>query len=136
MLGAALLLVAVGASACSENSSSSGRSLPVSVTSTSRSVHPSRCTLNASGTQAVVTGAFNPPASLPVVNGQQVGALQLQVRVVTSQSMLGAHDVAVGESYEGVSVGQTNWHLVTPVERVHGLRPTRCVVTYGVFGVG
>jgi hypothetical protein len=55
---------------------------------------------------------------------------------VTSQSRLGAHDAAVGDSYEGVSVGQTTWHLVTPVERVQGLRPTRCVVTYGVFGVG
>jgi hypothetical protein len=126
--------VALGASACSQNSSSPGRSLPVSVTSTSRNVHPSRCTLNASGTQAVATGAFNPPASLPVVNGQQVGALQLQLRVVTSQSLFGHPNVAVGETYEGVSVGQTTWHLVTPVERVHGLRPTRCMVTYGVFG--
>ena len=132
----ALLLGAVGTSACSQNSSSPGRTLPTSVTSASRSIHPSRCALTASGTRAVVTGAFNPPASLPVVNGQQVGALQLQLRVVTSQSRLGAHDAAVGDSYEGVSVGQTTWHLVTPVERVQGLRPTRCVVTYGVFGVG
>lgn len=135
-LGAGLLLAAVGASATPAELVLAGKSLPISVASTIRSIHPSKCTLNASGTQAIVTGAFNPPASLPVVNGQQVGALQLQLRVVTSQNMLGAHDVAVGESYEGVSVGQTTWHLMTPVERVHGLRPTRCVVAYGVFGIG
>ncbi len=133
-IGAGLLLVVVGTSACSQNSSSPGRSLPISVTPTSRSVHPSKCTLNSSGTQAVANGTFNPPASLPVVNGQQVGALQLQLSVVTSQSFLGHHNVAVGEAVEGVSVGQTSWHLVTTVERVAGLRPTRCVVTFGVFG--
>lgn len=62
------------------------------------------------------------------------GALQLQLRVVTSQSFLGAHDVAVGETNAGVSVGQTSGHLVTTVERLPGLRPTRCVVTFQVFG--
>ena len=134
--GAGLLLVAVGTSACSQNSSSPGRRLPISVSSTSGSFHPSKCTLNASGTQAVATGAFDPPASLPVVNGRQVGALQLQLRVVTSQSLFGHPNVALGETYEGVSVGQSTWHLGTSVERVHGLRPTRCLVTYGVFGVG
>jgi hypothetical protein len=53
---------------------------------------------------------------------------------VTSQSFLGAHDVAVGETNAGVSVGQTSGHLVTTVERLPGLRPTRCVVTFQVFG--
>lgn len=135
-IGAGLLLVAIGTSACSLASSSPGRSLPISVTPTSRNVHPSKCTLSSSGTQVVATGAFNPPASLPVnASGQQEGALQLQLRVVTLQSLLGHHDVGVGGTYEGVSVGQTSWHLATSVERVRGLRPTRCVVTYQVFGV-
>lgn len=135
-IGAGLLLVAVGTSACSLNSSSPGRSLPISVTANNPGVHPSKCTLNSSGTQAVATGTFNPPASLRVnADGQQEGALLVQLRVVTSQTFLGAHDVGVGETQAGVSVGQTSWHLVTTVERVHGLRPTRCVVTFGVFGV-
>lgn len=134
-IGAGLLLVAVGTAACSV-SSSSGRSLLISVTSSTRSIHPTKCTLNASGTQAVATGTFNPSASLPVVDGHQVGALQLQLRVITSQTFLGHHDVGVGENYEGVSVGQTSWHVMTMVERVADLRPTRCVVTFGVFGVG
>lgn len=134
-IGAGLLLVAVGTSACSLNSSSPGRSLPISLTPSIPIVHPSNCTLNSSGTQAVATGTFSPPASLPVVDGQQVGALQLQLRVVTSQSFLGHRNVGVGESSEGVSVGQTSWHLVTPVERAHGLRATRCEVTFGDFGI-
>ena len=132
-IAAGLLLVAVGASACSV-SSSPGRSLPISVTANNPSFHSSKCTLNSSGTQAVATGTFSPPASLPVVNGQQVGALQLQLRVMTSQSLLGHPDVGVGENYEGVSVGQTSWHIETSVERLPGLCPTRCVVTFGVFG--
>lgn len=135
-VGAGLLLVAVGASACSQNSSSPGRSLPISVTSTSRSIYPSKCTLNASGTQAIASGRFSPSASLPVVGGQQVGALQLQLFVVSSRSFRVGHlllrNPEVGEAVAGVSVGQTTWHLVTPIERVQGLRPTRCVVTYGV----
>jgi hypothetical protein len=133
-VGAGLLLVAVGTSACSQNSSSPGRSLAISVTSTSRSVHPSKCTLNASGTQAIATGVFNPPAALPVVNGQEVGALQLQLRVVTSGTFLGHHDLPTGEAVEGVSVGQTSWHLVTTLERLPGLRPARCEVIFGVLG--
>jgi len=136
-MGAGLLLVAVGTSACS-TSSSPGRSLPISVISTSRSVHPSRCTLNASGTQAIASGRFSPSASLPVVGGQQVGALQLQLRVVSSKSLrvghLLVHNPVVGEAVAGVSVGQTTWHLATTVERLPGVRPTRCEVTYGVFG--
>jgi hypothetical protein len=137
-VSAALLLVAVGASACSVHSSSPGRSLPISTTSSSAGIHPTNCTLNASGTQAVAVGKFSPSASLPVVGGQQVGALQLQLRVVTSQSLRVGHVVVhnpeVGEAVAGVSVGQTTWHLSTPIEQVNGLRPTRCVVTYGVFG--
>ena len=137
-VGAGLLLVVLGASACSLNSTSPGRSLPISVTSTSRSVHPTKCTLNASGTQAVATGRFSPSASLPVVDGQQVGALQLQLRVVSSKSLRVGHEVVhnpgLGESVAGVSVGQTSWHLATTVERLPGVSPTRCEVVYGVFG--
>jgi hypothetical protein len=136
-IGAGLLLVAVGASACSPNSSSPGRSLSISVNSTSRSVHPSTCTLNASGTQAVATGSFSPSASLPIVDGQQVGALQLQLTVVSSKSLrvghMVVHNPGLGETVAGVSVGQTSWHLATSVERLPGVRPTRCEVTYGVF---
>ena len=135
--GAGLLLVAVGTSACSLNSSSSGRSLPISVTSTSRGIHPSECTLNTSGSQAVAIGRFSPSASLPVVEGQQVGALQLQLRVVSSKSFrvghLVVHNPELGESVAGVSVGQTSWHLATTVERLPGLRPTSCEVVYGAF---
>jgi hypothetical protein len=136
VIGAGLLLGAAGASACSVISSASARSLPISVTPISRSLHPSTCTLNSSGTRIVATGTFNPPAVIPVnAFGQPEGALQLQLRVVTSQSLHGIHDVGVGGTYEGVSVGQTSWHLVTTVQRVPGLRPSRCLVTYQVFGV-
>ena len=138
MVGAALLLVVLGASACSLNSSSPGRNLPISVTSVTRSVHPTNCTLNASGTQAIASGSFSPSASLPVVGGQQVGALQLQLLVVSSKSLRVGHMLVrnpqVGEAVAGVSVGQTTWRLVTPIERLPGLRPTRCEVTYGDFG--
>ena len=137
-VGAVLLLVVFGASACSPNSSSPGRSLPISVTSTSRGVHATSCTLNASGTQAIATGRFRPSASLPVVGGQQVGALQLQLRIVSSKSLrvghVVVHNPGLGETVAGVSVGQTSWHLATTVERLPGVRPTRCEVTYGVFG--
>lgn len=94
--------------------------------------------LNASGSQAVATGRFSPSASLPVVDGQQAGALQLQLRIVSSKSLrvgdVVVHNPALGETVAGVSVGQTTWHLATTVERLSGLRPTRCEVTYGVFG--
>ena len=137
-IGASLLLVAVGASACSASSSSPGRALSITVISTNQSLHPSKCTLNASGTQAIASGRFSPSASLPVVGGQQVGALQLQLRVVSSKSFrvghLLVHNPQVGEAVAGVSVGQTTWHLATTVERLPGAPPTRCEVTYGVFG--
>jgi hypothetical protein len=137
-VGAGFLVVILGASACSLNSSSPGKTLPISVTSTSKIVHPSKCTLNASGTQAVATGTFNPSASLPFVDGQQVGALQLQLRVVSSRSLrvghVVVHNPGLGESVSGVSVGQTAWHLATSVERLPGVSPTRCEVDYGVFG--
>ena len=137
-VSAALLLVVMGASACSLNSSSPGRSLPISVTSSPRSVQPTKCTLNASGTQAIATGRFSPSASLPVVAGQQVGALQLQLSVISSKNLrvgnLLVRNPRVGEAVSGVSVGQTTWRLVTPIERLPGLRPTRCEVNYGVIG--
>ena len=50
------------------------KAFPISVTSTSRSVQPGTCVLNASGTEAIASGRFSPSASLPVVDGQQVGA--------------------------------------------------------------
>jgi hypothetical protein len=136
--GAALLLVGVGATACSLDSSSPGRNLPISITSSDSGLHPTKCTLNASGTQAIATGRFSPSASLPVVGGQQVGALQLQLDVVSSKSLrighLVVHNSMVGEAVAGVSVGQTTWRLVTPIERLPGVRPTRCEVNYGVIG--
>ena len=50
--------------------------------------------------------------------------LQLQLRVVSSKNLwLGhvvVHNPGLGETVAGVSVGQTTWHLVTPVERVFG----------------
>jgi len=127
---AALLLVVVGTSACSLFSSSSpGTSLSISVNPISPGIHPSKCTLNSSGTQTTATGTFNPPASLPVnANGQQLGSLELQVRVLTSQTRFGIHDIGVGESSAGISVGQTSWDLVTTLQQVPGLRPTHCVV--------
>jgi hypothetical protein len=132
-IGAGLLLVALGAAACSPNSSLSGRSLPISVTPSNQNVHPSQCTLNSSGTQAVATGTFSPPAALPVVNGEQTGALHLQLQVMTTQSVLGHHDVGIGGTYVGVSVGQTSWRVATTVYRIPGVRATRCAVTFGAF---
>ena len=89
--------------------------------------------------QAVATGTFNPQASLPVnAEGEQEGSLQLQLSVVGSKSFRIGHVViknpGLGENYEGVSVGQTSWHIETAVERLHGFRATRCVVTYEIFG--
>ena len=138
-IAAGLFLAALGASACSLTSTSPGRSLPVSVTGNNPNVHSSKCTLNSSGTQAVATGTFNPQASLPVnAEGGQQGALQLQLTVVSSKSFRMGHVViknpGLGENYEGVSVGQTSWHIQTAVGRLHGYRPTRCVVTYEIFG--
>lgn len=133
-IGAGLLLVAVATSACSPSASSPGRSLPTSVSASIGHLRSTRCTLNASGTQVVATGRISPPAALPVVGGQQVGALQLQVSVLTSKTVFGHHHVEVGDNDEGVSVGQTTWHLVAPIEQVDDLKPTRCVVTYGDFG--
>ncbi len=129
-LAAGLLLLVVGTSACSPFSSSSpGTSLPISVSPDSPGVHASSCTLNASGTQATATGTFNPPASLPVdADGQILQAQELQVRVLSSQTRFGFHDIAVGESDSGISVGQTSWHLVTTVQQGLGLRPSHCVV--------
>lgn len=136
-IAAGLLLAALGTSSCSLNSSSPGRSLPVSVTGNNPNVHSSKCTLNTSGMRAVATGTFNPQASLPVnAEGEQEGALQLQLSVVSSKSFRMGHVViknpGLGENYEGVSAGQTSWHIETAVERMHGFRPTRCVVTYEI----
>jgi hypothetical protein len=127
-IAAGLLIVAVGTSACSLSSSSQGKSLPVSVSPIDPSVHNTKCTLNSSGTQVVATGTFNPAASLPVnAYGQQEGSLELQLRVLTSQTRFGVH-LDVGESVAGVSVGETSWHVVATVQRAPGLRPSRCVV--------
>jgi hypothetical protein len=133
-----LLLAALGTSSCSLDSSSPGRSLPVSVTGNNPNVHSSKCTLDSSGIQAVATGTFNPQASLPVnAEGEQEGSLRLQLSVVGSKSFRMGHVViknpGLGENYEGVSVGQTSWHIKTTVERLHGFRAARCVVTYEIF---
>ena len=130
-IGSALLLVAVGASACSVHSSSSqGRNLPISVASSIKGVHATKCTLNASNTRVVAAGRFNPSAALPVVNGQQAGALQLYLTVLTTQTFLGHHNVEAGDAYEGISVGQTSWRIAAPIEQGLKLRPTSCVVAY------
>jgi hypothetical protein len=139
-IAAGLLLVALGTSSCSLNSSSPVRSLPVSVTGNNPNVHSSKCTLNSSGMRAVATGTFNPPASLPVnAEGEQEGSLQLQLNIVSSKSFRMGHvfikNTGLGDNYEGVSVGQTSWHIETTLEPLHGYRPTRCVVTYEIFGI-
>jgi hypothetical protein len=138
-IAAGLLLAALGSSSCSLNSSSAGRSLPVSVTGNNPNVHSSNCTLSSSGTQAVATGTFDPQASLPInAEGEQQGSLELQLSVVSSKSFRMGHvfinNPGLGENYEGVSVGQTSWHIETAVKGLPGFRPTRCVVTYEIFG--
>lgn len=127
---AGLLLAALGISSCSLNSSSPGRSLPIAVASSIKGVHATKCTLNASNRRVVATGRFNPSAALPVVNGQQAGALQLYLTVLTTQTFLGHHNVDAGDSYEGISVGQTSWRIVAPIAQGLKLRPTSCVVAY------
>jgi hypothetical protein len=132
-----LLLAALGTSACTANSSSQGRDLPVAVASTIKGVQPTSCTLNETGSQVVATGTFNPSASLSVVDGQQVGALQLHLSVFSSKSIRFGHVVihnpVLGGSYEGVSVGQTSWHISATVQRSHDMGHVRCALTYGVF---
>lgn len=128
-----MLLAAMGASACAANPSAQSRDLPVGVASTIEGVHAARCTLNSDGTHVVAVGRFNPPAALPTVNGQQAGALQLYLYVRTKQTFLGVHNVQAGSSYEGISVGQTWWRIVAPVEQGLKLTPTSCEVAYGVF---
>jgi hypothetical protein len=103
--------VAVGASACSV-SPSLGRNLPIAVDPIDTIVHPTKCTLSSSGNQATATGSFDPPAWVPVdANGHQVGSLELQLHVLTSQTRFGVHDVGVGETLASTpskSVGPTN----------------------------
>ena len=109
-VSAALLLVVMGASACSLQPSSPGRSLPISVTSSPRSVQPTKCTLNLSGTQAIATGkCLSLLAPLPVVAGQQVGALHLQLSVISSKNLrvgnLLVRNPRVGEAVWGGADG-------------------------------
>jgi hypothetical protein len=82
----------------------------------------------------VAKGAFRPEAALPKNSqGQQVGAMQLQVTVVASGAVLGkrSHNVFVAETSEGVSVGQTSWRLATTVQRVPGISsPHSCQVRF------
>ncbi|HEX4127586.1 MAG TPA: hypothetical protein VHX67_08425 [Acidimicrobiales bacterium] len=104
----------------------------------SQLVHSSICTLSADGTRVMAKGAFSPPATLPIdAEGQQVGAMQLQLTVVASGRVFGKRSlkVPVGETLEGVSVGQTSWHLATTVERIPGLSsPHRCLVSFQTLG--
>jgi hypothetical protein len=142
MMGVGLLLVAVSISACSLVSSSPGKSLPISVgPGSSKSVHPSQCTLSSSGTQVVASGTFKPPPTIPFdTEGQQVGAQELQLNVVSSKNLrvgqVVVHNPGLGEIGAGVSVGQTSLHLVTSLQRLPGLSPTRCEVTLQYFGGG
>lgn len=132
-----LLFAALGTSACTANSSAQGRDLPVAVASTIKGVQPTSCTLNEAGNQVVATGTFNPSASLPVVDGQQAGALQLHLSVFSAKSIRFGHvvirDPVLGGSYEGVAVGQTSWRISTKVQPSHDVGHFRCALTYGVF---
>lgn len=132
-----LLLAALGTSACTTNSSSRERELPVAVASTIKGVQPVSCTLNEADNRVVATGSFKPSASLPVIDGQQVGALQLHLSVFSSQSIrfgyVVIHNPVLGGSYEGVSVGQNSWHISTTVQPSRHMDHVHCAVTYGVF---
>jgi hypothetical protein len=132
-----LILVALCSSACSVFSTSPGRTLPVSLVGGSQLVYSS-CTLSADGTRVTAKGAFSPPATLPINSqGQQVGAMQLQLTVVAAGRVFGKRSlkVPVGETLEGVSVGQTSWHLATTVEQIPGLSsPRRCLVSFQTLG--
>jgi hypothetical protein len=102
-----------------------------------KGVQPASCTLNEAGNHVVATGRFNPSASLPVVDGQQAGALQLHLSVFSSKGIrfghLVIHNPVLGGSYEGVSVGQTSWRISTTVQPSHDVGHVRCALTYGVF---
>jgi hypothetical protein len=132
-----LLFAALGTSACTANSSSEARDLPVAVASTIKGIQPASCMLNEAGNQVVATGRFNPSASLPVVDGQQVGALQIHLSVFSSKSIrfgnVVIHNPVLGGSYEGVSVGQTSWRISTTVQPSHDMGHVRCALSYGVF---
>jgi hypothetical protein len=132
-----LLVAALATSACTTNSSSQERELPVAVASTIKGVQPASCTLNEADNRVVATGRFKPSASLPVIDGQQLGALQLHLSVFSSRSIRFGHVVihnpVLGGSYEGVSVGQTSWHISTTVQPSRDMDHVHCAVTYGVF---
>jgi hypothetical protein len=132
-----LLVAALATSACTTNSSSQERELPVAVASTIKGVQPASCTFNEADDRVVATGRFKPSASLPVIDGQQLGALQLHLSVFSSRSIRFGHVVihnpVLGGSYEGVSVGQTSWHISTTVQPSRDMDHVHCAVTYGVF---
>jgi hypothetical protein len=137
VIAGGLLLAALGASACTAHSSPQTKDLPVAVASTIKGVRPISCTLNEAGSRVLATGKFEPSASLPVVAGQQVGALQLHLSVFSSKSIrfghIVIHNPVLGGSYEGVSVGQTSWHISTTVRQSHDTGQIHCALTYGVF---
>jgi hypothetical protein len=142
MMGAGLLVLALSCSACSLASSPSGKSLPISVDPGSTAgVHASQCTLSSSGTRVIAYGTFNPAAKLPYdAQGQQVGANELQLRLVSSKKLQVGNMVVrhaeVGATVAGVSVGQTSWRLATNVQPLDGFGPVRCVVTFEYLGPG
>jgi hypothetical protein len=141
IVGVGLLPVALSLSACSLVSSSLGTSLPISVGASSAIVHPNRCTLSPSGAQVVASGTFKPLPTLPIDSqGQQFGANELLLRVDSSGTLrvdhLVVHNLELGYTNSGVSVGQASWRLFTSVQRFAGLSPTHCVVTLQYVGPG
>jgi hypothetical protein len=121
-----VFLVALGTAACSLNSPSSGRSLPVSVEANSSGLSASKCTLDPSGTRAIATGHFTPSYSLPLNMFGQPELREMQLFVLTSHGSIGGHDADIGDATSGISVGQTSWRLEATVEP--GFQPTKCVV--------
>lgn len=128
--GAGLLLVALGASACSSAPPSLGRSLPISVEPNGSGLQASQCILDSSGTRVFANGTFSRRYSLPTdMYGQpQTRILQLEVLTSQTHTPVGVHDIGVGNTSSGISVGQKSWHLEATVEHLSGLRPTHCVV--------
>lgn len=120
-----LLLFLGVSSACSLISS--GKDLPISIGGGSEGgVRPSACKLNASGTQAVATGTFNPPASPP----NNVYGKPIQGQMVLSLEVVDVNGNTLGSIGGSVSDGQSSWQLTAEVRA--GSDPTGCVVSLGI----
>ena len=136
-VGAGLLLVVLGASACSPSLSSTGRPFRSRSRPRAEASSPARvCSMRRVRRPSPADDSA-PRRRCRWSTGSR-SALQLQLRVVSSKSLHVGHLIVrspgLGENIAGVSVGQTSWHLATTVEQLPGVRPTRCEVTYGAFG--